>query len=349
MISYSVYPPDEGIIIANHQETRRSGHLGHALVEYAPGCLLAFYSNCAGSRCEGHSGFGWMEYRRSLDSGESWGDPYVLKYSVDTFLDGLYTISCEKAVVTESGVIVLVLLVNGCNPHWEPFYEPLVIRSFDGGYNWTEPARLSDYRGRVYDMKYRTGDILALHFCNPADVHFTGNAPEHQYRLYASKDGEVWEERSVVPFDTQGRGYGAIEILPNGRLAAYAYNIKDEYNLDLCVSADGGRTWEKRDAIYLDKRIRNPQVSKANGRYFLHGRSGCEEHDMPSDFVLYASEDGIHFDEGNYIRITPERGNGAAGYYSNSIPVGDRLLIQYSLPYDRNRTNVCHTWIEDIR
>ncbi len=57
--------PGEGILFVNHHEKRRSGHLGHALVEYADGCILAFYSNCAGSRNAGHSGFGWMEYKRS--------------------------------------------------------------------------------------------------------------------------------------------------------------------------------------------------------------------------------------------------------------------------------------------
>ena len=76
-MKYTVSPgtvPGEGILFVNHHEKRRSGHLGHALVEYEDGKLLAFYSNCAGSRNHGHSGFGWVEYRRSEDGGETWDE-----------------------------------------------------------------------------------------------------------------------------------------------------------------------------------------------------------------------------------------------------------------------------------
>ena len=39
-------PPSEGELFANQEPLRRSGHLGHALVEYEPGKLLAFYASC---------------------------------------------------------------------------------------------------------------------------------------------------------------------------------------------------------------------------------------------------------------------------------------------------------------
>ena len=65
---YDITPsplPNDGLMFADLVAKGRSGHLGHALVEYAPGCVLAFYSNCSGVRNDGHNGFGWMEYRRS--------------------------------------------------------------------------------------------------------------------------------------------------------------------------------------------------------------------------------------------------------------------------------------------
>ena len=34
------------------------------------------------------------------------------------------------------------------------------------------------------------------------------------------------------------------------------------------------------------------------------------------DLYEMENEDGVKFDEGSYIRITPERGNGCYGYYS---------------------------------
>jgi hypothetical protein len=87
--SYSVTPenpPNDGILFVDHSPAERGGHLGHALVEYADGKILAFYPNCsAGShnpeafpmagKGRGHSARGWMEFKRSLDGGETWSDP----------------------------------------------------------------------------------------------------------------------------------------------------------------------------------------------------------------------------------------------------------------------------------
>ena len=53
-----------------------------------------------------------MEYRRSTDYGQSWGEPQILEYSYKSFLDGLFTISCEKAVVPEENHIVLFCIRN---------------------------------------------------------------------------------------------------------------------------------------------------------------------------------------------------------------------------------------------
>ena len=106
---YDITPsplPNDGLMFADLVAKGRSGHLGHALVEYAPGCVLAFYSNCSGVRNDGHNGFGWMEYRRSLDAGQTWDDPRPLPFSVDTFLDGLYTVSCEKAACATAGASI---------------------------------------------------------------------------------------------------------------------------------------------------------------------------------------------------------------------------------------------------
>ena len=48
-------PPNDGIMFVDHARSGRSGHLGHALVEYAPGKILAFYPNCS-DRNDGHTG-----------------------------------------------------------------------------------------------------------------------------------------------------------------------------------------------------------------------------------------------------------------------------------------------------
>ena len=354
-MKYTVTPeiPGEGILYVNHHAKRRSGHLGHALVEYADGKLLSFYSNCAGSRNSGHSGFGWMEYRRSEDGGETWGAPQVLPYSAKLFLDGEYTVSCEKAVRAADGSIVVVCLINGCRPAWEPWSIPTVIRSRDGGQTWTEPVKLGEDAGRVYDLRVHEGVIYALLFANDGSESFLGSKPEHQYKLLVSTDnGESFTERAVIPFETEGRAYGSLLFSPDGMLAAYAYNARDEYHLDYCVSADLGMTWTPPAQTELKKRIRNPQTAYLNGLCFLHGRSGCVEPGLPMNFVLYTSEDGVHWDDGVYMRETPHGASGGGSYYSNNLVTGTlgsgkrRLLIQSSCAYDESRTDICHWWVD---
>ena len=83
----------------------------------------------------------------------------------------------------------------------------------------------------------------------------------------------------------------------------------------------------------------------------MHGRSaflqGTKE--QKGHFVLYASRDGIVWDDGIYLKMCEE---GIAAY-SNSIVVGslnsnkrNRLLIQASHAYEPNLTNVYHWWID---
>ena len=104
-----------------------------------------------------------------------------------------------------------------------------------------------------------------------------------------------------------------------------------------------GRTWTERVNSFCAKRIRNPQVAKVRGGYILHGRSGCVLPDLPMDFVLYTSEDGLRWDEGRFLCSVPS----STAYYSNNLvmdmPDGSqRVLIQASVPYSKGRVNIAH-------
>ena len=295
-----------------------------------------------------------MEYKRSTDGGETWSEPIVLDYSKEAFLDGMFTVSCEKAVRAADGSIVLICLRNLCQPAWEPWLTPTVLRSEDGGETWSEPVGLTPDAGRTYDLRVseKDGAIYALHFANDAKKFFCGNAPEHRYKLLISRDnGRTFSERSVVPFDTDGRGYGSLMLAPDGRMIAYAYNSRNEYELDCCISRDDGLTWEQPSHCHVAKRIRNPQTAYLNGVYFLHGRSGVTP-ELPINFVLYTSPDGLNWDGGVYLRVTPEGARGGASYYSNNLVTGTlgqgkrRLLIQTSDAYEEARTDIRHWWID---
>lgn len=345
-------PPNEGILFVDHSKNNRSGHLGHALVEYAHNKILAFYPNCSDDN-HGHNGVGWMEFKRSVDGGKTWGSAQVLPYTKELFDSHMgRTAMAEKAVLTDKGDIIIFYLICDIseNPLWQPYWTPLFSKSTDQGRTWSAPKPVCSTRGRVYDAKYQDGEIRALHFANDATAKWTGTTPQHVFELHVSSDGgETFSKRSTLPFNTEGRGYGTLGRLKNGDLIAFVYNIKDEKTLDYAISADGGKTWPKTGTSYFSRKIRNPQFNAFDGRFFMHGRSGAYG-EGAGNMILYTSEDGLTWDEGVYLRMK-ETGNGA---YSNSIVVGSkkpggpqRLLIQASHAYRESMTNVLHWWIEE--
>ena len=328
----------EPTLYVDNQSRKRSGHMTHAMAEFAPGCFIDFNSNCSAERWGGHSPYGWVEYRISKDSGKTYSEVKTLPYSVECFLDGVYMISVEKAVACDDGTIVAVCLRNdGTDPTCcEPWFSPMVVTSPDGGETWTEPVEMCPERGRSYDAVYKDGTIYVLHFCNE---HFLGCKPEHQYKIFASTDnGKSFREHCVIPFDTTRRGYGSILFDENGRLHAFAYNEALETELDHAVSDDCGKTWTVLKPCYLEKGIRNPQSGLVDGVYVLHGRSSERK-----TFVLYTSEDGTNWDEGTYIAETPKP---EGQYYSNNLNLKDEqgnfLLVQYSESYDDSKVNIKH-------
>lgn len=291
-------PPNDGILFVDHSRMGRSGHLGHALVEYQDRKILSFYPNCSDHN-GGHSAVGWMEYKRSEDGGETWSHPNVLAYSMDLLdsgqaggaSNGKLSAFAEKAVLTDKGEIVHFFLVCDISTSnaWSHFQTPTYLTSADGARTWSEASKLGDRRGRVYDARYYNGEILALHFANDNTIDFLGNKRDHVYELYASREGgRTFEKRSKLPFDTAGKSYGTMGMLNSGRIVVYIYNRNVEQALDYVVIDDGGRSWSAAKTAQFRKKIRNPQMASLEGCYFMHGRSGSfgEEN---NHMVLYSS------------------------------------------------------------
>lgn len=334
-------------IYVNNQARYRSGHMSHALVQYAPGKVIDFNSNCSAVRCEGHSAYGWIEYRKSEDSGQTWGEVRELPFAKKSFEDGLFTISIEKAVALSDGTIIAfccrnTMLHSIC---CEPWLNPVYIKSTDGGETWSEPYEFSPARGRIYDAITVGDTIYALEFFNDAEVIFTGNKPEHEYHLFRSDDkGESFVDLGALPIESFGRAYGSMLARPDGSIVVYAYNSKDECHMDTILTRDGGVTWEVLPPCYVALGIRNPQTAILDDTYVLHGRGANSR-----SFVLYTSADGLTWDAGVCLEPSKSR-----CYYSNNIVLRDtdgrnRLLIQYSDAYDVARVNVMHMWMKACR
>lgn len=335
-------------MFVDHEKNRRSGHLSHALAEYKKGCVISFYSNCSGTRnkwAPGHNGFGWLEYRRSADGGLTWDGARVFPYSWESFLNEPFTVSCEKAVSTQENEIVALCIRNENPNGWEPYLEPVAVRSEDGGETWEAPTVICDKRGRIYDALVKDGVIYLLMLANK---DFLAEKPEHRYYIYQSEDhGKTFSLRGELPGDTKGHAYGAMTLREDGALVCYEYDSADEYNLIYHISRDMGLTWEESGKSFCAKRIRNPQIAKVKGGYILHGRAGCTTDELPMHFVLYTGEDGIHWDEGRYIYAC----EGKTAYYSNNLVLdgadgSQRVLIQASVPYSKGCVNIGHWMLE---
>ena len=338
------FTPEKFIV---HQKNNRSGHLGHAMAECKDGSLIAFYSNCSGLKgiefgYPGHSMYGWVEYKRSFDKGLTWGESKIFRYSYDSFLDGVYRIGCEKAVVCDDGTLI-VFCLRSIGEFFEPYETPVCLLSYDNGESWSEPISVSNERGRIYDATYRDGRVYVLEFCNSTDKGFICAEEDKFYKIFASDDnGKSFYEYSKIPFNTLGHAYGNFIFREDGSLVFYGYNADDEYNLTVLISDDNGKTWGDPFKTPVAKIARNPQVGFVNGNYILHGRS-----EGGKNFVFYHSEDGINWDEGTIVN------DGCIGgcYYSNNLTVKGidgkyRLLVQYSESYQNAQTNIMHAWVE---
>ncbi len=319
---------EEPTLYVDNQARGRSGHMTHAMAEYAPNCFIDFNSNCSAVRMGGHYPYGWVEYRLSEDGGKTYSDIHTLDYSYRSFLDGIHAISVEKAVACDDGSIVAVCLRNNAleQTFCEPWAPPVVIRSADQGKTWSEPIEFTPYAGRPYDALYRDGAIYILLFCNE---RFLGTSPEHIYRIYRSTDnGITFEEWCEIPFPTtERRGYGSLLFDEQGNLHAYAYNEGAEDYMDHAVSRDNGKTWTVLAPCYLKYGIRNPQTALIDGVCILHGRGG-----NGSNFVFYTSEDAADWSDGIIFKETEP--DTASCFYSNNLKLcdeeGDFLLVQYS-------------------
>ncbi len=334
----------EPILYIDNQARGRSGHMGHPMLNLGNGKIIDFNSNVSAVRCDGHSGFGWMEYRLSEDYGETFGEFTEVPYTKEVLLDGIYSAIIETAVVCDDGSIVAICNMFSqensvcCDPYGIPTY----IRSCDMGKTWEEAKQLSSFEGRVYNSRYHDGKIYVLEFCNKEVI---GETENDLYRIFCSHDnGKSFEELCVVPFEsTFGRFYGTMHFDINGNLIVYAYNEKCETELDYAISSDCGKTWYKTGTCHLEKRIRNPQVAILDGQFILHGREGG----CINAFMLYTSKDGIEWDEGH--RIVDY--HPAASFYSNNVVVNkngkNKLLVQYSQTYTEScRVNIYHMWLE---
>ena len=350
--------PNDGILFVDHQKHGRSGHGGNCLTECINGDIVSFYSNVSGETYEGHGTAGWSEYRRSTDGGKTWGESVVLNFSKRAWEgDEIYS-ALVFAVATAPDGTLIAFVSQFASADWVKQLPPVCLLSHDQGQTWSEPRPL-DPKATVedvsltFDAVFTSGDQVFAFFMGGAPTYC-----DEPHSLYVSTDnGKSFVRRSNLPFD-HDYYYVTAGLLDNGDIIVYSYPYRpdgdvDEYNMPYVTSADEGRTWSEVKTSHFAQAIRNPQISRKIGDlYFLHGRSGSHSRD-PLNLVLYASSDGIRWDEGRILH----RKSGQADAYSANEVVGkydsaapNRLLIQSSIAYEdgSSKVNEHHWWVERI-
>ncbi len=331
-------------LYVDNKSRHRSGHMSHAMVQHAPGKIIAFNSNCSPKRVMGHAAFGFIEFRYSEDYGRTWSDIHVVTPTYDALLDGIYTHSIEKAVFRDG--VLTCFATSNTQSHdicCEPWETPVVIRSRDLGRTWEDPVAFCPWRGRIYDVAEKDGAVYVLMFCNP---EFVGQYPDDVYRLFVSTDGgKTFSVRSVVDIEAKDHAYGALQFRPDGSLLAYACNIPDAYRLSVSRSDDLGKTWRRLPDIVLKHGIRNVQIAPLGDGYVMHGRAWLDSERGGRGQVVYASKDGVNWDDGLLLE-TEKR----VCYYSNMLPLKmpdgtEKILLQYSDCYEASCVNVMHMFL----
>ncbi len=85
---------EEPTLYIDNRKRGRSGHMSHALTEFSPNCLIDFNSNCSQNRWNGHSPYGWIEYRISRDSGKTFSELCTVPF--DTYNRGYGSILFDE-------------------------------------------------------------------------------------------------------------------------------------------------------------------------------------------------------------------------------------------------------------
>lgn len=311
------------IVDFENDDPGRNSHGGPVCMQYADGRIVAFHSNASD-----HNLDGWSEYAFSDDGATSWQRYNKFQYSYDQYQrDPEHPVWVEEGLVTDQGTVVLFLtrfLLDNSRTGSG------IMISRDQGSSWTEYAPIDgDFTGYpcAVAVDGRTNYVL-----------FDSNSGYHV--LYVSTDdGQTWTQRSTLALDPD-KWYGAMCIMEDGRLLAGAYTHLDETHFYYTISRDQGETWSPQNRVYVDQKIRDPELAYLGGKYYLHGRSGSVREGR-GRFVLYQSDDGINW--GNGIIVSSDARH-LDGYSHNCIVnrkngAPNELMVNYSIIYDGRDTN----------
>lgn len=368
---YFVHPadiPNTGVLFVDRQKSNHSGHGNNSIAECRNGDVIAFYSvtGTGPDNWNGHGVAGLSEYRRSTDGGRTWSDPVVFDYSKQLWEGNEVGSALVYSLIAAPDGTLVATVIHYANEQWEKQLAPVYFLSHDHGHTWEGPHAFSE-SASVDDIAY----TMNTAFVHNGEIYIvfrggTSNmSPGGRHTLWVSDDnGKGFHQRSVLPFNDADY-YWAAGALDGGKIIVYTYNAHHkggkrsaEKNIPYVTSTDGGRTWSEVQTAHFAKGIRNMQLSgKLGDLYFMHGRSGSYSGELvggdpgPGNFVLYASRDGIHWDDGIVLMSRLQTPGGGDCYSANEIigkydpATPEKLLIHSDVSYSGAKTNMHQWWV----
>jgi hypothetical protein len=162
-----------------------------------------------------------------------------------------------------------------------------LVTSPDQGHSWTRPVPVAANRESAFSepclVELSPGEILCV----------IRNSPEHRlYTLRSTDGGATWSAPERTPMDGLP---GHVIRLSDGRLLCSYGRRKAPFGVRMCLSADGGRTWDIASEIVVRDDLPNGDLGYATTIEYDPGRLFT---------VYYCQEpDGITGVEGTWVDL----------------------------------------------
>ena len=192
---------------------------------------------------------------RSTDYGHTWSEPVALDIRPFNYCGGGWSDVYQHS----DGTALITMTLRNRSPGNR--FHDYIFRSVDGGKTWGDPTLLIPYSAESSVLALRDSDRMlaysrAQRVSLPEDADdfwkHNGAAEKNTWPLKngviseSDDGGRTWHNLRL--FDTYGSVPGEVIQTPDGRVAAvwlqrYPY---EDAEIRVRISADGGRTWEKR-------------------------------------------------------------------------------------------------------
>lgn len=204
----------------------------------------------------------------STDGGRTWHK----RAQITQHEPGTNRFNCATGLAKNGDLLTLVSGWNSRKPVGQPTLfegahtlQSWILRSSDGGFNWTKTGELprSELRHQTLpfgDLQFASDGTLCVsaYLRNDADQDLA-------YVLRSPDDGASWDDMSSM--NPPGNETAILHLGKGNWIAAS--REESDCHLELMISSDDARTWEKRGALTKPGQVPGHLLRLRDGRILL--------------------------------------------------------------------------------